>query len=551
MRLDATNKTGEKVRALVAYFTAADPADAAWAVAFLTGRKPRTPVSGTKLRQWTAETAGVAAWLFEESYHAVGDLAETVALMLPRQGRAEPPSLAEVVRTRLLPLAGMEEATRKAAIVETLLDLDQVERFVFVKLLTGGWRVGVSQRLVTRALAEASGAAAEAVALRLMGDWTPDAAFYRALIAHEATDVDASRPYPFFLAHPLLVEGEAHALAEALGPREAWLVEWKWDGVRGQLVRRAGEVALWSRGEELVTDRFPEIAEAALTLPDGVVLDGEILVWGEVDPQKPERGVRPFADLQKRLGRKTVSKALRRSHPVRFLAYDVLEEGGRDIRSAPLAQRRTRLETLLRNASPEASPRESPAGVITLSPLVDAAAAPDWSSLAALRDASRARGVEGFMLKRLDSAYGVGRPRGDWWKWKVDPLAVDAVLLYAQPGHGRRAGLFTDYTFGVWDGDVLVPFAKAYSGLSDAEIREVDRFIRRHTTERFGPVRSVTPALVMEIAFENIRPSTRHKSGVAVRFPRIARWRRDKPPAEADTLTTVLALVPPSSETAA
>jgi DNA ligase-1 len=405
--------------------------------------------------------------------------------------------------------------------------MDAAQRFVWNKLITGGFRVGVSRRLVVRALARFSGLDTAVIAHRLMGDWPATAANFQRLLAADTRDADISRPYPFYLAHPL------ETPPADLGPLADWQVEWKWDGIRGQIIRRRGQIFIWSRGEELVTDKYPEVAEAAARLPDGTVLDGEILPWRDGRPL-------PFGALQRRIGRKTVGAKLRRDVPVAFMAYDLLEADGRDRRDEALYRRRYRLEALV-NGPPDAR--------LVLSVAVTAA---DWADLAVRHRESRRRGVEGFLLKRRDSRYGVGRRRGDWWKWKVDPFTVDAVLIYAQRGHGRRAGLYTDYTFAVRQGEQLVPFAKAYSGLSDAEIRAVDRFIQQNTRERFGPVRAVRPELVFEIAFEGLRPSTRHKSGVAVRFPRILRWRRDKQRGEADTLETLKALLaaPANEETA-
>jgi DNA ligase-1 len=391
-------------------------------------------------------------------------------------------------------------------------------RFVFLKLLTGGFRVGVSEGLVVRALSQVSGLAPEVITHRLTGQWTPSEVWGTRLLDANAADSDWSRPYPFFLAHP--VEGEV----AALGPVEDWWAEWKWDGIRAQLVRRQGGVFLWSRGEELLAGRFPEVEEAAAALPEGTVLDGELLAWRDDAPM-------PFAALQRRITRKTVGAALRREVPVRLVVYDCLEQAGQDVRAQPLHARRAHAEGVVR-ALPATAP-------IVLSPLVPLAS---WEGAQAVRDAARARQAEGLMLKRRASPYGTGRRGGDWWKWKVTPLTIDAVLVYAQAGHGRRAGLYTDYTFAVWDGDALVTVAKAYSGLTDAELQAVDRWIRQHVRERFGPVVTVAPQLVFELAFEGVQPSPRHKSGVAVRFPRIARWRRDKPAAEADTLEALRAL---------
>jgi DNA ligase-1 len=518
--LDETTKTTDKVAAMARYFAAAPPADAAWAVYFLSGRKPRQAVPSKRLRLWARELAGVPEWLFDESYHHVGDVAETIALLLPPPGASTTTDrpLADWVENHLLPLRALPEERQRADVLAAWAALDTRGRFVWNKFITGEFRVGVSQLLVVRALAQVSKLPTDTVAHRLMGTWEPTPLFYAALVAPDAGDADVSRPYPFFLAHPL--EGEPHAL----GPVAEWQAEWKWDGIRSQVVRRGGQSFVWSRGEELVTDRYPELRSLAEALPDGTVIDGEILPW-------KDGRVLPFGELQKRIGRKTLSKKLLGDVPAVLMAYDLVEWGGTDLREKPLAERRERLEAL---AAAVAHP------ALRLSPRL---ALDSWDALAAERRASRDRGVEGMMLKRRAAPYRVGRVRGDWWKWKVEPFAVDAVLIYAQSGHGKRSGLYTDYTFGVWDGDTLVPFAKAYSGLTDAEIRKVDAFIRANTLEKFGPVRTVKPELVFELGFEGIQASSRHKSGVAVRFPRMLRWRTDKTPADADTLDRVKALL--------
>jgi DNA ligase-1 len=520
--LDATTSTRARRAALAAYFGRAQPADAAWAAYFLCGGRPRQAVPVKVLRAIAAERAQVPAWLFEESYQAVGDLAETIALLLP------PPALAaaavplhEWVEQRLLRLRGMApEAV--APLLNAWWDaLDVHERFVWNKLITGGFRVGVSRQLVVQGVAEASGLPSQVIAERLAGDWKPDAAAWMRLIERDEGTVPPGRPYPFFLAHAL------PGAAEDLGARERWAAEWKWDGIRAQGVRRSGETFLWSRGEDLVTPRFPEVADAVAALPDGCVLDGELVAWRD-------GRVAPFALLQQRIGRTKLSAAVLARAPVAYIAYDLLEHEGVDLRTRPFSERRARLETLVAGVGE---------GVVRLSPLVEAAT---WQDLATLRQDARARGVEGLMLKRRDSAYGIGRtrssPDGEWWKWKIDPLSIDAVLVYAQRGHGRRASLYTDYTFALWHAGSLVPFAKAYSGLTDAEIARVDAHIRQHTVEKFGPVRSVVPGLVCEIGFEGIAPSPRHKSGIAVRFPRILRLREDKRIEDADTLEQLRAL---------
>jgi DNA ligase 1 len=545
LELDATTRTSEKVEALRAHFSSVAPADAAWAVHVLTGGRVKRAVNARLLRNWAAAESGIPLWLVEESYAAVGDLAETLSLLLPEGQPGTDLPLAQVMEEWILPLPPLPEAEKRRRVVAAWRELDRPQRFVWHKLIGGGFRVGVARTLVIRALAETAGVSAAVMAHRLSGGWEPSAAAYRALMREGEEGGGPGRPYPFFLAHPL--EGDPGLL----GPRGEWQVEWKWDGIRAQLLRRSGVTLLWSRGEESVTASFPELEAAAAALPDGVVMDGEIVAW---------KGERPlsFRHLQRRLNRRTVGPRLRREVPVRYLAYDLLEWGGVDWRSRPLRERRAGLEELVAGLGGPSGPSPAESGVLTLdlplgeppeaslqphpialSPLVEGG---DWGALATSREGARERGVEGLMLKRLDAPYRAGRPRGDWWKWKVEPLTVDAVLLYAQRGRGRRAGLYTDYTFGVWEGDELVPVAKAYSGLTDREIRRVDRWIRAHTSGRFGPVRVVEPGLVFELAFEGIQPSSRHRAGVALRFPRMARWREDKAPSEADTLDTLRAL---------
>ena len=516
--LDASTRTGDKVAVLAEYFRSAPPADAAWGLAFLTGRRPKRALPARRLAEWALAASSLPDWLLAESLEQVGDLGECLALLLSDPTTSSPPAL-HVLVERLLSLAALADDERRALVERTWGELDASQRLVWHKLLLGSFRVGVSQALVLRGLAQATGLPTATLAHRLAGQWTPSAAWWATLVAsEESADAQVARPYPFFLAHPL------HADPATLGPAADWQAEWKWDGIRGQLIRRSGEALLWSRGEEPIAHQFPEVVAAAMALPDGTVLDGEIMAWRQERPL-------PFAELQKRLGRKQPSLRLQRDVPAAYCAYDLLEIGGVDWRARPLRERRARLEALIvaLDSSRVRCPAVLPAG--------------GWDERARLRTGSRDLGVEGLMLKRLDSPYGMGRTTGTWWKWKVDPYTIDAVLVYAQHGSGIRAGLYTDYTFAVWDDGVLVPVAKAYSGLTREEIAEVDRFVRAHTVERFGPVRSVEPQLVFELHFEGIRASTRHTSGVAVRFPRIARWRRDKPPAEADTLATLRTLI--------
>jgi DNA ligase-1 len=559
-QIDRTTSTNAKVAALVGYLRTAPPADAAWALFFLTGRRLKRLLPTRLLHEWTLELTGLPEWLVQESYSIVGDFAEAIALLLdrrivtvPRQparasrlpfddphefdAHVEGVALADWIENRILPLRTLDDEARRVRVITWWSRLERREVFLLNKLLTGEFRVGVSHTLVVRALAEVASLPTAVVEHRLMGNWEPFAGRpadadrlpgtgssgrdatrrFAELVAAEGPGDDPSRPYPFCLASPLEDD------VMALGPREDWLVEWKWDGIRAQVIHRAGQVFLWSRGEELITGRFPEIAASARGLPDGTVLDGEILAFAEGAP-------RPFADLQHRIGRERRVREMAVDVPVAFLGYDVLEDLGRDLRDRPLYERRGRLIELLRPG---------------LQPIVlsEEVAGATWSDLAARRLESRERHVEGLMLKRWSSPYRPGRKRGDWWKWKIEPFTMDAVLIYAQPGTGRRASVFTDYTFAVWDGHELVPVAKAYSGLSDEEIDEVDRWVRRHTTERFGPVSAVEPVHVFELGFERIASSTRHKSGIAVRFPRILRWRRDKKATDADTLDSLRALL--------
>ena len=517
-RVDQTTSTKAKVEAMAEYFRKAPPRDAAWGLFFLTGRRFKRLFPGASLGAWMIEATGLPVWLFEECYATVGDMAETIALLLESSDRRGETELAlhSWVEDRILPLAELTEDEQRRRIFAYWSELSGTSLFLFNKLLTGGFRVGVSQTLVIRALAQAAGLEATQVAHRLMGEWNPSAEFFSSLVSPDLRANVPSQPYPFYLASPL-----DRDFAE-LGESADWLAEWKWDGIRAQILRRGGETFIWSRGEDLITDRFPELAAGAAALPDGTVLDGELLAFREGRPL-------PFAILQQRIGRKKLNPKVLSEAPVAFLAFDLIEFAGEDWRKRPLRERRAKLGEVVASLG---SPYR-----------ISSEVGGDWERLAEERKGARKRGVEGLMLKRWSSPYGVGRPKGDWWKWKIDPFTVDAVLIYAQAGHGRRANLYTDYTFAVWKGEELVPIAKAYSGLSDLEIDELDRWIRAHTREKFGPVRSVNPELVFELAFEGIQASSRHKSGIALRFPRIHRWRRDKPAAEAERIENLQALL--------
>ncbi|WDY59132.1 ATP-dependent DNA ligase [Pseudomonas sp. PSKL.D1] len=541
-QLDATTSSNAKLDALRGYFSHAPSDDAAWAVYFLAGGRPRQLVPTRLLRELATAQANVPEWLFEESYQAVGDLAETISLLLPETAQDDQDGLAHWVEQYLLPLRGQPAEAIAHQLPLLWARLDRPSLMLCLKLITGSFRVGVSKLLVTRALAQVAGLDPKRVAQRMVGytdfGHRPTAASYRKLIAPESADEHSQRggqPYPFFLAHPL--QAPTEQFDDLLGPPGEWQIEWKWDGIRAQAVKREGQLWIWSRGEELVTDRFPELHGLAQNLPDGVVIDGEILVWKPAATD--EVAVQPFALLQQRIGRKTLGKKLLADAPVVLQAYDLLEWQGEDWRNRPQQARRQQLEQLV---------ADHPLAPVLLSPLLEGA---DWHALALQREQSRRMGVEGLMLKQKQGLYGVGRTKdmGTWWKWKIDPFSVDAVLIYAQRGHGRRASLYSDYTFAVWNAPAgtanraLVPFAKAYSGLSDEEMRKVDAIIRKTTVETFGPVRSVTPTLVFELGFEGIALSKRHKSGIAVRFPRMLRWRHDKPVDEADDLATLQALL--------
>lgn len=558
-RLDATTSSNAKLAAMRDYFREADPADAAWAVYFLAGGRPRQLVPTRVLRETAMQASGLPEWLFEESYQAVGDMAETISLLMPEAEHSSEDGLAVWMQDKLLPLRGLPPEELAERLPALWAQLDRLSLMVCIKLITGAFRVGVSKLLVTRALASLVDLDPKRVAQRLVGytdlSHRPSAEGYRALIAEESEHEHAQRggqPYPFFLAHPL--QAPAEEFDTLLGAPGNWFIEWKWDGIRAQLVKRDGQIWVWSRGEELVSERFPELCELARCLPDGTVIDGEILVWkhapetpaGELfdaastgEPSAGAFGVQPFALLQQRIGRKNLTAKVLQEAPVSVLAYDLLEWQGDDWRQLEHRERREQLEAVV---------EQCPSPQLMLSPLVSGT---DWQDLARQREASRALGVEGMMIKARAAQYGVGRTKdvGVWWKWKIDPYSVDAVLIYAQRGHGRRASLYTDYTFAVWDGEPgdperkLVPFAKAYSGLTDEEMRKVDAIVRKTTVEKFGPVRSVTPTLVFELGFEGIAASSRHKSGIAVRFPRMLRWRLDKPVDEADTLETLKELL--------
>lgn len=508
--LDRTTKTNDRIRFLVKYFEEAEDSDKLWAIALLCGKRPKRKVNSTRMKEWAAEIAGIPFWLFEESYQVVGDMAETIALIIPFEEGENEVSLSGWMK-KIIAAGDEDEETKKKFLIESWKSQKRSERLLFNKLIGGSFRIGVSQKTIVKALAKHTGKEESEIAHRLTGNWSPATHSYRSLIEEETGDEDKSKPYPFFLAYQLDEKSDFN-----LKP-EDWYAEHKWDGIRGQLLKRGGDVFVWTRGEELVTEKFPELMDLKESLPNGVALDGEILPFNDGKPLS-------FNQLQRRIGRKNVGKKLLQEVPVILLAYDLMEYNGLDIRSRPLSERRRLLEDVVKRTNHP---------TLQISPILNFA---DGEQLAKIREESRKHYAEGLMLKKISSEYGVGRRRGAWWKWKVDPLVIDAVLIYAMRGHGRRANLYTDYTFAVWKGSELVPFTKAYSGLTDEEFREVDRFVKSNIIEKFGPVRSVKPALVFEIAFEGIAKSTRHKSGISLRFPRMRRWRKDKKAEEANSL---------------
>ena len=518
--LGTSTKTNDKLQALQDYFSVAADKDKIWVIAIFSGRRPKRIINSTILQGWCMEIINITQWLFEECYHTVGDLGETIALLLPEPEKTIEPitehSLSHYLET-FIRLEKEPEAVKKQFVTNSWQQLDRNEKFVFNKLITGGFRIGVSQTLMVKALAKTTKASPSVIAHRISGIWDAATTTFDDLLSETSAAIDFSKPYPFYLAYA--VEEDLKTMAE----ENQWQAEWKWDGIRGQLIKRNNDFFVWSRGEELMTEKFPEYAAFKDQLPEGTVIDGEIISLAEPATDGLFKPL-PFAALQTRIGRKNISKKQLTEAPVGFIAYDLLEFMGEDIRYKTMTERRILLEQVI-------AATHHPA--LHISPVI---AFDNWAQLKNIRTQSRDMGSEGIMLKRKNSPYQVGRKRGDWWKWKIDPLTIDAVMIYAQKGHGRRSNLYTDYTFAVKDGDKLIPFTKAYSGLTDKEFAQVDAFVKRNSIEKFGPVRTVKPELVFEIAFEGIAASNRHKSGVALRFPRMLRWRQDKKPEDINSL---------------
>ncbi|MDQ6756510.1 MAG: ATP-dependent DNA ligase [Bacteroidota bacterium] len=546
IQISSSTKTNDKLDALAEYFTVAEDKDKVWVIAIFSGRRPRRIVSSTLLAEWCTELANIPSWLFLESYSTVGDLGETIALLLPdQQTKKDKGESLSYYLEKFIELEKQDESVRKNFILDSWQQMNHAERFVFNKLITGSFRIGVSQKIIVNALTKVVSLSSSVIAHRISGNWDPSTITFTNMLGNEVVDVDHSKPYPFYLAYALEDE------PSSLGNPNEWQAEWKWDGIRGQMIKRDNELFVWSRGEELITDKFPEYAILKDLLPDGIVLDGEIIPFraletsnvshqpvlsaGKVFPLGGDLEgagiVLPFSVLQTRIGRKNITKKQLTEAPISFFVYDLLEFNYEDWREKTLEERRNKMEEILRSINNNS---------IRLSPIINFT---KWEDLAALRETSREMNSEGIMLKRKNSIYQVGRKRGDWWKWKIDALTIDCVMIYAQKGAGRRSNLYTAYTFAVKDGDQLVPFTRAYSGLTDKEFAQVDSFVKRNSLEKFGPVRTVKPELVFEIAFEGIAASNRHKSGVALRFPRMSRWRKDKKPDEINTLEDLKAML--------
>lgn len=522
--LGTSTKTNEKLQALQDYIISSPPKDMVWVIAIFSGRRPKRIVNSTFLKNICIEKCNIPSWLFEECYHTVGDLGETIALLLPEQNViTESEKTLSYYLEHFISILKAPDEIKKKFILNCWQQMDRNEKFVFNKLITGGFRIGVSQIIMVKALAKTKNVSPSLIAHRISGNWDPATTKAEDLLTEKSTNFDHSKPYPFYLSYA--VEDNP----SALGDITEWTAEWKWDGIRGQIIKRNHELFVWSRGEELMTEKFPEYNEFATALPNGLVLDGEIICLDIT--ASPQIKPLPFASLQTRIGRKTITKKQLTEAPVGFIAYDILEYENNDLRDMPFIERRGLLEKIVSTISHP---------LLLISPTLQVT---DWQQLHVSRAGSREKGSEGLMLKRNNSPYLSGRKKGDWWKWKMDALTIDAVMIYAQKGHGRRSNLYTDYTFAVKDGDILVSFAKAYSGLTDKEFAQVDAFVKKNSIEKFGPVRTVKPELVFEIAFEGIAASNRHKSGVALRFPRISRWRKDKTVDEINTLEDLKAIL--------
>ena len=547
--LEQCNSTKKKINLISVFIKDIDPRDGSWILLLLMSSRQKRVITGRRLKDILQASFRMPSWLIDDCFAQVGDSAETISLLWPQlkseltdaniecsevynklfNEPKESKPLHWWMETLLPAIKDATETTQNRLILKLWSDIADQDHYLTNKLITGGFRNGVSKGLVVKSIAKAYKLDESTVLERLMKPIEINNIWFQELthpVSINRTDRGAI-PYPFYLASPVEIE----KIKET--PPADWRLEYKWDGIRGQLIKRDTGAYLWSRGEELVNHVFPEIIEMAENLPDGTVLDGEILCW-----QKDVRKPMAFASLQRRLGRKTVNKKLLKECPTVFLAYDILEHKSIDIRAYNLRDRLKLLESVQLNYN-------HPCLVID-----NEKEFAEWEELIQLRDRARLEGAEGLMIKKISSHYLSGRKRGYWWKYKHDPMTLDAVLIYAQAGTGKRANLFTDYTFALWDNSnknskdrKLVTFAKAYSGLNNSELMELDKWIRTHTIERYGPTRVVEQKQIFEIAFEGVMESKRHKCGLAVRFPRIHRWRIDKPVMEADCIEQAQALL--------
>ncbi|QDK34366.1 cisplatin damage response ATP-dependent DNA ligase [Sphingomonas sp. IC081] len=519
-----TRSRNAKLKLLADYLRDTPDPDRGWALAALTDGLDFPAVKSSTIRNLMTERVDPILWSLSRDY--VGDTAETASLLWPGPESAEdPPTVSEAVDT----LSRMTRANVMTELPPLLDRLDADQRYALLKLATGAMRIGISARLAKTAFAQAFDVAVEDVEEHWHGQQPPYAALFdwAAHGAQAPSTEDLPLFRPFMLAHPL--EAAELDLSD-------YAAEWKWDGIRVQVVRVNGETRVYSRSGDDISGSFPEIAQA---LHVDAVLDGELLVRGSHQGRE-EGGAASFNALQQRLGRKTVSKTMLAEYPAFVRLYDVLILEREDLRPLPWSERRARLEALIRRLDPDH---------FDLSMVIPAAT---FAELATIREKAREDAIEGVMLKRRDSAYVAGRKTGLWYKWKRDPLLIDCVLMYAQRGSGKRSSFYSDYTFGCWDGDPddltnggaeLLPVGKAYFGFTDEELKWLDRHVRGHTVNRFGPVRETDKSLVLEVAFDSVHPSKRHKSGLAMRFPRIHRIRADKPAHEADRIETLRALV--------
>ena len=518
-KLELSSRQNEKVLVLSAYFQEAAEKDRVWAIALLSQRRPSRTMTLRQMKKWALEFSGIPEWLFEESYQIVGDLAETIALILPPPtGQAEQ-GLSHWIET-ITELKGRASEAQKALVFKSWEVLDKAERFQFNKLVTGSFRVSVSQRLMTRALSLATGMPETVLAHRISGGWDPESTAFQDLVREQSPTEEAGRPYPFQRIHPL-EEGP-----NVLGETSGYLIDWKWEGIRCQLIRRSSNSFIWSEKGELITGAFPAIASALDNFPEGLVLDGEIVIMQDA-------GVGPASGIEKRLGMKKPGPKALRELPAAFIAFDILEREGTDLRDRPLLERKQQLLDL-------AGQVDATGEVILFS---DPLPVNDWADVAGFRAEARNMRADGLLIKKRELPYRSGDVEGPWLHWKPEAHTINALLIYATRGQGGSTRQYTDLSFAVWAGDQLVPFTRTIEGLPEEDMAELSSWIRENTVERFGPVRSVRAEQVFEIAFEGIEPSSRHRSGLILRSPRILRWCRGLTPDRAGKLSSLKKLL--------